>query len=218
MEICFFEAGRMTWPAATTKGKFNGCKSQEKRSDARTRRHGSHLSHGPVRIGGQRAMPDVESDRHQQRLLLLVLERQSGNGEFLPAGRWPLHVELERHQQLGGRQGLADRLTPGRELLGQLQFARQRLPDSLWVDHQSAHRVLHRRQLGHLPPAGRTGLHGHGHQRRRHVRHLPHAARQPALHHRHLRRSTSTGASGSRSEPAAPSPPATTSTRGPRSA
>ena len=35
-----------------------------------------------------------------------------GHREFLPAVRWPLHVELERHQQLGGRQGLADRLTP----------------------------------------------------------------------------------------------------------
>ena len=41
--------------------------------------------------------------------------------------------------------------------------------DSLRVDHQSARRVLHRRQLGHVSPAGWTGLHGHRVQRWRHV-------------------------------------------------
>ena len=58
-------------------------------------------------------MPDLESDWHQQRLLLFVLERQRRNREFLFAERRPLHIELERHQQLGGRQGLADRLSAG---------------------------------------------------------------------------------------------------------
>ena len=99
-----------------------------------------------------------------------------------PDGRYT--SQLERHQQLGGRQGLADGLAPRRELLRHIQLARQRVPDALWMDHQSAHRVLHRRQLGHLSTAGRTGVHGHGDQRRWHLRRVSHAARESAFHHR----------------------------------
>ena len=46
-------------------------------------------------------------------------------------------------------------------------------------------RVLHRRQLGLLAPAGQQRhVPRHGHQRRRHVRHLPCAARRSAVHRR----------------------------------
>ena len=81
------------------------------------------------------------------------------------------------------------------------------------LDVEPARRVLHRRQLGHLPAHGH--VQGHRHQRRRHVRHLPDDAVQRPLRSRATGPSTSTGASGSRSGPAAPSPPATTSTPGP---
>ncbi len=37
-----------------------------------------------------------------------------GSVQFLFAGRRPLHIELEQRQQLGGRQGMADRLSAGR--------------------------------------------------------------------------------------------------------
>ena len=37
-----------------------------------------------------------------------------GTVNFCMYRQWPLHIELEQHQQLGGRQGLADRLAPGR--------------------------------------------------------------------------------------------------------
>ena len=56
------------------------------------------------------------------------------------------------------------------------------VPHAVWVDDESAGRVLHRRQLGHLASTGRTGLPGHGDQRRRHLRCLPHTAGQPAIH------------------------------------
>ena len=65
------------------------------------------------------------------------------------------------------------------QLLRLVQPVRQRLPGPVRLDDEPADRVLHRRQLRHLPPD--RHVHGHGHQRRRHVRHLPHPARQPAL-------------------------------------
>ena len=77
-------------------------------------------------------------------------------------------------------KGWQHRRAQDRQLLRQLQPVRQRLPDALRVDHEPARRVLHRRQLGHLP--AHRHLHGHREQRRRHVRHLPHPARQQALH------------------------------------
>ena len=70
-----------------------------------------------------------------------------------------------------------------RELLRQLQPVRQRLPGALRLDVEPARRVLHRRQLGHLPADG--NVQGHRHQRRRHVRHLPDDALQRPVRRRH---------------------------------
>ncbi len=68
---------------------------------------------------------------------------------------------------------------------------------------------------GTYRPPGGPGIHGHGDHGWRHVRHLPYAARSTSPRSSATRLSTSTGASGNRREPAAPSPRATTSTRGP---
>ncbi len=160
-----FVAGRVSVVRCITEGDFYERRSQVVFRARKKSRHGTHMPRWPGCISGKRTnLSYFESNWHQQRLLLFVLEGQWRYREFLHVRRWPLHIELERHQQLGRRQGLADGLTQDRELFGHIQFARQRLPDSLRMDHQPADRVLHRRQLGHVPSAGWPGIHGHGDQ------------------------------------------------------
>lgn len=112
----------------------------------------------------------LEPDRHQQRLLLLALERWRRLGvDDAGLGR-QLRLPVEQRRQLRRRQGVEHRRTQVRELLRQFQPVGQRLPRALRLDHQPAGRVLRRRELRHVPP--HRHLQGHGHQRRRHLRHL----------------------------------------------
>ncbi len=137
-----------------------------RRADAAGHRPGRHGRHDQP--GG-----------HQQRLLLLVLDRQPGHRLHEHGLRRSVQHLVAQHRQLRRGQGLGQRRPPDRAVLGQLQPLRQRVPGALRMDVEPARRVLHRRQLGHLPAHGR--VQGHRHQRRRHLRHLQDDPRQQAL-------------------------------------
>ena len=127
------------------------------------------------------------------------------------AGNYSVQMSGINNSVVG--KGWNPRLEPHRELLRFVELRRQLLPVALRLDHQPAHRVLHRRELRLLQPElGCPGSARSPPTAAPTTSTAPSGSTSPPL--RAPRRSTSTGASGSPSAPAAPSPPPTTSTRG----
>ena len=93
----------MAWAAATTKGKFWSGVSREI-AGRRTRVITALIClKASVCVGGQRAMPDLESDGNDDGFSF-ILERRSRQSTSA-CRRSPLYVELERHRRLGGGKG-----------------------------------------------------------------------------------------------------------------